>query len=272
MPTLGAALPRYLFDNAGDQTPDRFAALEHYYDRQTQARLAAVGVSAGWRCLEIGGGGGSIARWLAAMVGPAGSVLATDIDPRRMDGDDEPGPANLEICQHDISTDDLPAASFDLVHARLVLIHVPERLDALTRIKRALKPGGVLVLDEFDTTYLPVLAAPDDASAALFSKVVEALHHTLEINGMQQRWGVNAYTALRDAGYVDLGHSGYSTVWRGGSPGADLHRANVTQVGEVMVDKGLVTESEITDFLKLLDDPALAISSYLMLTTWGRTP
>ena len=55
---------QYVFDNAGDQTPNRFGALETLFDPLTIRHLTSCGVSAGWRCLEIGGGSGSIARWL----------------------------------------------------------------------------------------------------------------------------------------------------------------------------------------------------------------
>src|SRR5438477_229199 len=92
-----------------------------------------------------GAGGGSIALWLAEQVGPSGSVLATDIDTRFLEGLARP---NLAIRRHDIATDALPEAAFDLVHARFVLVHVPQRDTALQRMVRALKPGGWLVVEE----------------------------------------------------------------------------------------------------------------------------
>ena len=74
---------RYVFDNAVTaETGMRFAGLEVTFDPSTIRYLTGVGVAEGWACWEIGAGGGSIARWLAEQVGPTGSVLATDIDPR----------------------------------------------------------------------------------------------------------------------------------------------------------------------------------------------
>jgi hypothetical protein len=71
---------RYVFDNAAEeQTRERFATLPRLYDPGTIRHLEALGVGAGWRCLEVGAGGGSVARWLAERVGPIGRVLATDI-------------------------------------------------------------------------------------------------------------------------------------------------------------------------------------------------
>src|SRR6266516_3180461 len=112
-------------------------------DPITTGRLTSTGVGPGWRCLEVGAGGGSVAGWLAARVGggvgPPGHVLATDINPAQL----RPGPG-LEVARHDIVRDPLPDAAYDLVHARLVLQHLPERQAVLARLARTLRPGGWL--------------------------------------------------------------------------------------------------------------------------------
>ncbi len=259
----------YLFDSAAPEASERFSSLEHCYDKVTTARFEEFGVTAGWRCLEVGGGGGSIARWLTERVGPDGSVLATDIHPDRMYGSS----GNLEIRRHDIVTDDLPSGQFDLVHARLVLIHIPERRRAVERILRALKPGGILLLDEFDLTWtMPVLTAPEPRTAALVDKIVRGVHGLLEKAGMDAAWARTAYQTLRETGYTDLGFSGFAEPWNGGSPGAHLHRANAQQVSGQLLAEGLASEAELQEFLGVLDEPALTLGSYLMLSTWGRRP
>jgi hypothetical protein len=72
----------YLFDNDWKMTRERLAALERDRDYATIRCLEAISVAARWRCLEIGGGGGSIAAWLCERVGSMGSVLATDTNTR----------------------------------------------------------------------------------------------------------------------------------------------------------------------------------------------
>src|SRR3954469_8319828 len=94
----------YIFDQAWHQEHGRLRALEELYDEATLARLTALGVGAGWRCLEIGCGAGSVARWLAERVGAQGRVVATDLDPRFMVGEI---PARLEVRRHDIVADPL---------------------------------------------------------------------------------------------------------------------------------------------------------------------
>src|SRR5262245_52790165 len=139
----------YIFDNAAEaETAQRFANLDALYNFRTFRFLETAGIEPGWRCLEVGGGSGSVAAWMADRVGPLGYVLVTDIDPRFIEGRQRN--ANVELRRHDIGTDPLPEQTFDLIHARLVLQHVPQRLEALARLVTALKPRGWLVIEEFD--------------------------------------------------------------------------------------------------------------------------
>src|SRR5690242_1537222 len=94
-----AQVNSYVFDNAAPQAGQRFTSLEALYDQVTFRHLAATGVGAGWRCLEVGAGGGSVARWLAHRAGPTGHVLATDINPRWIPPPDIPW---LHVSRHDI--------------------------------------------------------------------------------------------------------------------------------------------------------------------------
>ena len=259
----------YLFDNAAAQADERFTSLERCYDHATISRLEALGVAEGWHCLEVGGGGGSIARWLSNRVGESGSVLATDIDPGKMYGQ----AGNLTIARHDIVNDPLPEATYDLVHARLVLIHVAQRVRVVKRLLRALKPGGWLLLDEFDLTWkMPVLVSPTPTAPALVDKVVDAIHTLLETGGMSRTWAAEAPGALHDAGYVEIGQQGFSEAWPGGSVGAHLHRANILQVGPQLVERGIASQAEVDEFVELLEHPGILLSSYLLLSAWGRRP
>jgi 2-polyprenyl-3-methyl-5-hydroxy-6-metoxy-1,4-benzoquinol methylase len=127
----------YLLDNAAQQTGCRFSGLETGLDENTKARLSAVGITAGWRCLEIGAGSGSIARWMAERVGAHGHVLATDIDTRWIQG-------NGLSQRHDVAADPLAQDEFDLIHARLVLGWLPTRDAVLSHLVAALRPEGGL--------------------------------------------------------------------------------------------------------------------------------
>jgi SAM-dependent methyltransferase len=76
----------YAYDNALAAQRERLRTLETLFDSGTIAELEARGVGPGWRCLEVGAGGGSIALWLADRVAPGGAVVATDLDTTVLDG------------------------------------------------------------------------------------------------------------------------------------------------------------------------------------------
>ncbi|MGH9003145.1 MAG: SAM-dependent methyltransferase, partial [Acidimicrobiia bacterium] len=65
----------YVWDNTWAEARQRLARLEELYDPGTQRRLAGLGVKPGWSCLEVAGGGGSIADFLCRAVGPEGRVI-----------------------------------------------------------------------------------------------------------------------------------------------------------------------------------------------------
>src|SRR5215472_4758851 len=89
----------YVFDNTQKNAEERYRTLSSLYDASTIRHLKNRGVEEGWSCLEVGGGGGSIAYWLCLRVGSAGSVLATDIHPRFLE---RLSFSNLEVRRHDI--------------------------------------------------------------------------------------------------------------------------------------------------------------------------
>jgi SAM-dependent methyltransferase len=257
---------RYLLDNAGSQASSRFASLETSYDGLTQAYLADRGVGPGWRCLEVGAGSGSVARWLAGKVGPEGSVLATDIDPRWVDTGGLP---QVQVAQHDIVADPLPSAEFNLIHARLVLVHLPARQAILARLAGALKPDGWLVIEEFDSS-LPHCLDPLDDRELAFAKVMEAFIAALHTGGADTTYPRTLPHRLRAVGLVDVGAAGHVTIYSGGSPESALQKANLDQVGPSMVEVGLVTEQELGVALDLLQEPTFVANHPLMVTAWGR--
>src|ERR1700704_3941164 len=113
----------YLLDNRAREAEQRFDSLSALFNPVTFRHIEMLGIGEGWRCWEVGVGGPSVPQWLAEHVGPSGHVLATDIDVRWAQeiGDDQ-----VEVRRHDVANDDPPAEAFDLVHARLVLIHLPQ--------------------------------------------------------------------------------------------------------------------------------------------------
>ncbi len=206
---------QYLFDNAGPETAQRFSSLATLYDPITVRHLEALGVGDGWQCLEIGGGSGSIAGWIAQRVGARGHVLVTDIDPRYLAALEQRGHANVSVQRHDVERDPLPAGAFDLIHARLVLLHLPTAEQALRKLVVALKPGGWLLIEDFDQTFIGhTFPTTDPTAAAPYQKVWDVLVQLLALHGSPRAAGAERSTSgCRPRASPTWG---WRAIWRSG--------------------------------------------------------
>jgi SAM-dependent methyltransferase len=137
----------YVFSDPSDCEGARLRVLASQLDPLHRANLQAVGMGPGVRCLEVGAGTGTIARWMSEFMGPGGHVEATDIDLTHFTG---PFPANVTVSKLDVVTDPIPEGSFDLITARALLHHLPTWPDVIDKFRAALRPGGHLVLMEPD--------------------------------------------------------------------------------------------------------------------------
>jgi SAM-dependent methyltransferase len=257
----------YLFGHAGREARTRLETLAAIYDPGTFRHLEARGLERGWSCLEVGAGGGSVAAWLCDRVGPAGQVLATDLDVRFLETLPHP---NLRVWRHNIVSDALPEGAFDLVHARLVLMHLPRPEPALARMIAALKPGGWLVAEEFDAhaTRPDIRINPAEA----MTKSNMALRLVVRRHGVDLSYGRKLTARLGACGLADVGAEGRTFMWHGRSPGTSLLRANYEQLRGLMLESGLITEAEMEQDLARLDDPELVFPSPILWAAWGRRP
>ena len=263
----GSANGSYLLPNSSKETPKRFAALSELFDSGTIHHLEKCGVSRGWQCLEIGGGGGSITTWLATRVRPTGHVLTTDIDPRFLG---VLGGSNIDVRRHDISTDPLPEAAFDLVHARLVLLHVPQREQALKRMISALRPGGWLLIEEYDSVSMP--PDPKTSPGEVLLKTHLAMMKLFEDGGVNRRYGRLLFGRLRTHHLTDVGAEGRMFMIHRDSWGACMLKANYQQLRTTMIDGNYITPRQFDEDVARLDDPDFMMPSGMLWSAWGRRP
>lgn len=258
--------PGYVFDNDDVHSYELHRCLTEAYDAMTFARLAETGVTSGWRCLEIGSGGGSVAQWLAERVAPTGEVMATDVKPHHI-----PRRPCLTAVEHDVVTDPLPEASFDLVVARLVLQHLPERLAVLDKLVRALKPGGWLHIEEFDTSYEPPLLTPDEESARLYAAFLDTKCAVMRAGGGDPHWARRAPAAMRAAGLVDIDPRPRIELRTAGSPGLRLQLNHTYHLRDKLIAAGM-TEAQLKDVRALMRDSSFCATSSVIYSVHGRRP
>lgn len=254
---------RYVFDNAWDRGRARLATVEELLDPGTIGHLERLGIGAGAACAEVGAGGGSVARWLCRKVGPSGTVVATDVDTRYLDALEEP---NLAVRRHDIAKGDLGEGAFDLVHARLVLEHLPERETAMASMIRALRPGGILLVESLDyVAAVPVseLGAREHA----YSQAVRLAEFGKA--GLDASYGRKLPEALAAAGLRNVGNEGRVWVMEGRSAGARWFRLSMEQVRSRLTGDDKLSAAEIDRMLDLFDDPDWSAITPIVFAAWG---
>ncbi|MYU08812.1 methyltransferase domain-containing protein [Streptomyces sp. SID8366] len=256
----------YLLDNQQREAGERFDAFATLFDPTTFRHIETLGIERGWRCWEVGAGGTSVVSWLARKVGPDGAVVATDIDTSRLAPVDHP---SVEIRTHDVGAEEPPGEGFDLVHARLVLVHVPDRARALASMIKALKPGGRLLIEDADPALQP-LTCPDEhgPEQRLANRLRQGFRGLLAERGADLSYGRRLPRLLREAGLHEVGADGFFPIT---SPACTaLEAATVRQIRGRLLAAGLATDEEIDRHLANVEAGDMDLTTAPMISAWGR--
>jgi SAM-dependent methyltransferase len=265
------ATPAYAFDNDDPVAAERLDLLSVILDGFTVSRLSSLGDLTGRRCLELGAGNGSIAGWLADQAGPSGHVLATDINTRHI-----PADRGYRVVRHDLTRDPVPNGPWDLIHARLVLRHVPGRHDILRRLAGALAPGGALVIEEWDSYRAGlVLAAPEAEAEAeaeeLFYRFETAVEQLTAARAVDLQWPWQVHGAMAKAGLLEVDTVVHARSWAGGSAGARHYAATIRLLRTGILEAGMTGE-QLDRLSGYLHDPGMVVRGLLTVSTVGRRP
>ena len=246
------AQPEYVFHRAENEKElERLRAIERELDSASRRRLLATGLQAGWRCLEVGPGAGSILDWLSGVVGPSGRVCGVDLSTKFLPLQ---YPAHVDIHQGDIRTIPLLDASFDLVHARYVLIHLPDYEAALSRMLACLKPGGWLVLEEPDFSASRGITG-DAAELDAVSRVNQTIKVMYDKLGMDYALGLKLPALLQRTGANGLIVENDAPLSAGGSGMPAIMRMSAVQLREQYLATGVLTEQDLDEYCRFADDP-----------------
>ncbi|WP_299538160.1 trans-aconitate 2-methyltransferase [uncultured Streptomyces sp.] len=248
-------------EQAGEGERIDFGAVA--YDDFTLSRLRALGAGPGWRCLDIGAGTGTVSRRLLSEAGVT-SVLAVDRDTRFLRERAVPG---LDVLEGDITSAGLVTGRFQLVHARFVLMHLPERDRLIPALAGLLAPGGVLVLsDAVDLTSDVALGTP-------YTRAMRAMWQGLRATiGTDVSWVPTYPRLLRGAGLTSVAAEIHVPPL---VPGSAIGRfwADTWERGRAaMVATGLVDDAALDEAVRYLESDECAALSAGMLTAWGRRP
>jgi SAM-dependent methyltransferase len=253
--------PHYAFPHSAADEWRRLKLLEQRLDPLTKRRVERLDVPRDARCLEIGGGRGSITRWLADRVGPSGTVTATDLQLDFLLAIDA---SNVEVIRHDIRTDTFPERSFDLIHTRAVLMHLPDDLEMLRRIASWLVPGGWLLLEELD--FGMYMSDADE----LWASQPEAWHRAFPSGSLSRgRWLLRNIHGL---GLAEIGADAEVDVIVPGTPLAEFYRLGIATIGPHAVEAGALTAEQAAALVERPTQPDFLSFGFVHVGVWGRRP
>jgi ubiquinone/menaquinone biosynthesis C-methylase UbiE len=256
---------------------ERLRAQARVWEAATGRLLDRVGLAPGARCLDAGCGPGETMRLMAQRVGPFGEVLGIDIDAdlgqsarAMLHG---AGHRHCRFRAHDVTADaPIPGAPFDLVFARLLLFHLPQRVEVLARLWDAVAPGGRLVVQDYDLRALGVLeplASVEEGVRVVIGAFEAAgcdVRAGMRLPQLFARAGIGAPDGTDVAGRLEplvTGRPVLEQTFRSVLPAALAH--------------GVTTKAHATALLAQLDDDAILHADRSMLwpllvSAWKRRP
>lgn len=241
---------------------ERLTRIQALQDPPTERFLEATGVAEGWSCLDAGAGAGSITAWLARRVGPTGSVLATDLDVGLL-REQESG--HVTVSRHDIRHDPLPRGSFDLAHARLLLLHLPERDAVLQKLIESVREEGWVVVGDIDFSTVRI-----SSPMPLFERTTQAFDQAVRGAGWDPSLGPRLPEMFDHHGLRGVEAESWQVYQEGGSAAPTLLAMTYRRLRPLLLATGKLTETDLDELQALLADPSIALFGPTIWTIRGQ--
>ncbi|HEY3454375.1 MAG TPA: methyltransferase domain-containing protein [Bryobacteraceae bacterium] len=211
-------------------------------DHRTLARLLRPGLLV----LDVGCGTGAITAGIARMVGAQGRVVGVDRDERLLElaREGHRECSNLQFEKTDATS--LPyCAKYDIVTAARTLQWISDPRLAISKMKDAAKPGGLLVIMDYNHTKNEW--APDPPPA--FHHFYRAFLDWRDANGWDNEMADHLPGLLEQAGLLDI-RSGVEDEIAARGEADFVERARlwsevIENLGEPISKAGFCTESEL---------------------------
>ena len=258
--------------------PAESARLQRQCDElrpDSAALLDRVGFGPGQDAIDLGCGPRGVLDLLAERTGPGGHVTGLDADPVHVAMAREfvaqRAPGRVAVVAADARHTGLPANSFDLVHARTLLVNVPGPAEVLAEMVRLARPGGWVASLEPDTEY--ALCYPDHPA---YSRIRELFRAAFGRHGADPLIGRRLAGMYRQAGLRDIGVEARARV----CPPGDTRRTIIADLlrglHPAVISLGLASQPELDALDRAvrshLDDPRILVVPHLSFLAWGRKP
>lgn len=237
--------------------------------------LDRVHLKPGHEVIDLGCGPRGIIDLLCERVLPGGRVVGVDADPTHAAMANQfvvdRGFLNTEIVLADARRTGLASDSFDLVHARTLLINVPKPEDVLAEMVRLARPGGWVASMEPDTEtaycYPPLLA---------YDRMCELFPAVFGRNGADPRLGRRLGELYRSAGLEDVVVEARIDCRQPGHSRRTIRADLIRSMRPQIIELGLADEQELdqldAEVRAHVTDPNTVVVSSLFFLASGRKP
>ena len=242
---------------------------------ESEALLDRVELGPGDSAIDLGCGPCGVLELLYRRVFPGGRVVGLDSDPAHVEMAAEfvskRGLDGVEVVAADARNTGLQEDSFDVVHARTLLINVPEPEKVLAEMVRLTRPGGWVASLEPDCEHS--IYYPHDA---VFDRLHELFMVAFSRNGADPLIGRRLGELYRQAGLEDVGVDVRAAVYPVGRSRrmviADLVRAMRPQILALGAADDRELEELDATVRRHLDNPEVVAMDHLRFLSWGRKP
>src|SRR3954447_5254096 len=255
----------------GERGFHRLAVLARLWEPTTLALFADLGIGPGMRCLDLGCGGGAVTLAMARLVGPDGHATGMDMDEVKLALGRETaaaqGLANVTLTTRNVYDFHEPA-SYDLVYCRFLLQHLTRPVEVVAAMWEAVRPGGVLVVEDadFDGQFCE---PPNDG----FDFWVEKYQQVLIRRGGDPHIGRKVPGYFREVGVPEPSVAIKQRLELSGE-GKSMPHSTTDATADAILEKGLATREQIDAALASLEalasDEVSVVASPRTVQVWAR--
>lgn len=240
---------------------------------QAVALLDRITMPLDGSAIDLGCGPAGVLELLRERVGPGGRVVGLDADPLHVDMARtrmvKRGLVDVEVVTGDARDTGFPSSSFDVVHARTLLVNIPDPTAVVAEMLRLAKPGGFVLLQEPDLVggicYPPL---PE------WDRLLQVFALAFQRDGADLFIGRRLPTLLREAGLVEIGVEAHADMYPVGHSRRTIRADLARSLRHVILEQGLVGEAELDELDHAvrghLDDPDVLVLPHLYFLAWGR--
>jgi len=264
----------YLLGHSSNEE-DRLRKLPEELGPDSRRFVDQFGIQSGHRVVDLGCGPCGILDLLSEQVGKNGTVVGVEQNQSTLELARqfiaEHGLRNVELLHGDAKATGLPRASFDVVHARLVLVNVPGPQQVVREMVALARPGGIVASHEADWG-----ASICDPRSPAWDRLVAVFEAYSRSVGIDLFVGRKTHRMFREAGLINIQVTPLIHSYPLGNSRRGILCDLVESVHDGVVMQGLLTEVEYQEELSQLRhhlaDASTLVIPHLFFQAWGRKP